>query len=436
VHYRRTRLLALACLATLCAAACSPSPVALGVFPSPPEVVPLEGRTGESLLLRHETGASHQVIADADGLRGPLLWDGSWEVLAGSEVLAVFEVGQGASRFEDCWPAEQASNVEPPVVACLQSSALGRASRPYGEAHAEFSSALAALEGRLGEGPADWYCFLGGEHLAAAAVLSGQDHAAMLERFESHCNFSLIHGVYMARTYLAPSLTEVCDHRVSYPLARIDHVSQCWNGVGMGLARLHRFAVAPIHEQCLTAPEPGAVKNCFEGALNYFYNYRFRVPVGSWGPPSIDARWCAANGAALGASGDFYDVCYRVAVRGLVADTADPLSTAFDFAAACRELPAAQFEGCMVAAGHLAARLVVDFRRPLTMVSGAVDVCRTGSGFYEPCLLRLFSGVVATRQSPSGFPQGELLPLVPVSHRSAVAGHLDRWLAATEGVGG
>jgi len=433
---KRSAVLFCGFVSLLGASGCGEPPVSLGTFPASPEVVPFAGRSGESVLLRHETGAGHSVVVDPAGIRGPLLWDGSWEIVDGSGTVAVFDVGPTVDRFESCWPEEQTKTVEPPVVACLQSVALRRASDPYADVHAEFTAALAVLEERFGEGPGDWYCFLGGEHVAAAAVLSGQDHVGMLERFDSHCSFSLIHGVYMARTYLEPDPEKVCDYRPSYRLAEVDHVSQCWNGVGMGLARQHRFDVVPAHAACLGAPEPGAVKNCYEGMLNYFYNYKFRSPGGGWGPPKVDSAWCSSTGPELEASPDFYDVCYRVAIRDLVVAAADPMGPAEGFATSCIGLPMSQAEGCMVAAGHLAARLVIDFRRPIEIVPSAVEVCRVGEGFSEPCLFRLFSGVVVTGQSPFGFPPGALLPLVPSAHRSAVAEHLDRWLASVDGVAG
>ena len=57
------------------------------------------------------------------------------------------------------------------------------------------------------------------------------------------------------------------------------------------------------------------------------------------------------------------------------------------------------------------------------------------AAFDEPCLIRLFSGLVETPQSPYGFPPAELLEEVPAEHRAAVAGHFERWFVSITSVG-
>jgi hypothetical protein len=209
------------------------------------------------------------------------------------------------------------------------------------------------------------------------------------------------------------------------------------------LARLHRFGADRIFESCVLAPEVGALKNCFEGALNHFYNYRFRVRPGAWGPPVVDASWCSSRSAELLASAEFQEVCYRVAVRGLLEETEPPMLPAERFVSSCDGLGVPARDGCMVAAGSLAARLLIDYRRPFDVVASAVPVCRSREStvdagnvaFDEPCLIRLFSGLVETPQSPYGFSTAELLGEVPAEHRRAIAEHFERWFASITSVG-
>ena len=432
----------------LSATACSTTtPVELGVFESTPEVLPFEGQPGDEVLLRHESGVEYPLVRDADGLRTPVLWDGAWEVLQGGAPRATFTIGTGPSgdlSFDSCWLDEPSDlRMRPEDVACLQSVAVEGRARVYGDVHRELDEALDRLDDLAPNGLRDWYCLLAGEMIAAAAVLDGQDTAGILSGFSSHCSFSLLHGTYMAKVAPGVDLTGVCDHRPEYPLAEVDHVSQCWNGIGIGLARLHRFDADHIFDACLLAPEIGALKNCFEGALNHFYNYRFRVRPGVWGPPVVDAAWCSLRSAALLASAEFQEVCYRVAVRGLLEETEPPMLPAERFVSSCEGLGVPARDGCMVAAGSLAARLIVDYRRPFDVVVASVGVCRISgttveagvAAFDEPCLIRLFSGLVETPQSPYGFPPAELLEEVPAEHRAAVAGHFERWFVSITSVG-
>ena len=436
----------------LSTAACTAqAPPSLGSFENTPELVPFDGPVRKELTLRHESGFEYRAVIDEGGLRTPVLWDGAWEVWDGTDRKGSFTVGTAPSppsspdrsAFDVCLADSTEARVRPEVVNCLQSAALDGRSRPYGDVHRELDDALRRLDTTAANGLRDWYCFLAGEMIAAAAVLDGQDATAMLSGFSSHCSFSLIHGVYMAKVAPGVDLTKVCDHQSRYALAEIDHVSQCWNGIGIGLARLHRFDAERIYESCLAAPEAGARKNCFEGALNHFYNYRFRLPTGTWGPPVIDAAWCGSRGIELVASQEFQEVCYRVAVRGLLEATDPPMAPAEKFVRSCDGLAGPAREGCMVAAGSLAARLIIDYRRSIEVVESAVTICdipeaSTSGGeevFDQPCLLRLFSGLVETPQSPYGFPVDELLVKVPEAHRRAVAEHFERWFSAIATVG-
>lgn len=422
-------------------AACTPvgeTSVVTQSFRNTPETLPLEVPAGEKVLLRHASGVEYELTSVAGGARTPVLWDGVWEAAHGSERVR-FTVGpsaEGDDSFEACRTSVADDSLRPEVVACVQASAMRRGSRPYEDAHRELDEMLVAVEKVSPDGPADWYCFLGGEMIAAAAVLNGADSKAMLEEFSSHCSFSLVHGVYMAKVVPGVDLGAICDHRDGFTLPEVDHVSQCWNGIGIGLARLYRFDAATIFAACSAAPEVGALKNCFEGALNFFYNYRFRLAPGDWSPPTIDARWCASVDAELLASEEFQEVCYRVAVRGLLAQTTEPMTPAEEFVVTCRGLRDPARDGCMVAAGSLAARLIIDYRRPLDVLPSAVAVCALRTDTYdEPCLLRLFSGLLETPQSPFGFPREELLPGVPAAHRKAVDEHFERWALSIAGFG-
>lgn len=410
----------------------------IGAFTNTPEVLALDLPAGERVVLRHESGVEYDLESDADGVRTPVLWDGLWEARHGKDRFR-FTVGPpvvGDGSFEACRTAVDDGSFRADVVACLQASAMRRGERPYAAAHRELDEFLRAVDAASPDGPADWYCFLGGEMIAASAVLHGDDPVAMLQEFSSHCSFSLVHGVYTAKVAPDVDPRSICVYRDGFGLPEVDHVSQCWNGIGIGLARIHRFDAAKIFAACTLAPEVGALKNCFEGALNFFYNYRFRLAPGDWSPPRLDAGWCASRGEALLLSAEFQEVCYRVAVRGLLEETVEPMAPAEEFVATCRTLADAPHRGCMVAAGSLAARLVIDYRRPIDVVPSAVDVCRVTSDVYdEPCLLRLFSGLLATPQSPFGFPSAELLARVPERHRQAVAEHFDRWSQAISGVG-
>lgn len=409
-----------------------------GSFTNTPETLPLDVPAGEKVLLRHESGVEYEITSEAGGLRTPVLWDGEWEARHNGEH-SRFVVGSNAleaASFESCRSSVADDSLHADLVVCLQSSAMRRGERPYVDAHRELDELLNTIEERSPDGPADWYCFLGGEMIAAAAVLNGADATDILREFSSHCSFSLIHGVYMAKVAPGADLRGLCGYQEGFGLAEIDHVSQCWNGIGIGLARLYRFDATEIFDSCSAAPEVGALKNCFEGALNFFYNYRFRLAPGDWSPPTIDARWCASVDAKLLASEEFQEVCYRVAVRGLLSETTEPMAPAEEFVVTCRVLRGPSRDGCMVAAGSLAARLIVDYRRSLDVLPSAVAVCALRTNTYdEPCLVRLFSGLLETPQSPFGFPAEELLPGVPAAHRQAVGEHFERWAKAITGVG-
>ena len=434
---RRSLLVLLA----LVAAACAPgekSPTLMGAFQNTPEVLPLNVPAGEKVLLRHTNGTEYTLASEAGGVRTPVLWDGAWEVVSGGQ-RSQFTVGTPAATadsFDACRAAAVDDSVRAEVLACVQSSAMRRGERAYADAHKELDAMLAALEKATPNGPANWYCFMGGEMIAAAAVLNGADASVMLRDFTSHCSFSLIHGVYMAKVAPGLDLRSVCEYQEGFGLQEVDHVSQCWNGIGIGLARIHRFDAGKIFQACAEAPEVGALKNCFEGALNFFYNYQFRLSPGDWYPPSIDARWCASQEEALLGSEEFQEVCYRVAVRGLLEETLDPMAPAKRFAETCRALAGPAREGCMVAAGSLSARLIIDYRRSLDLASEAVEVCGVTTGVYdEPCLVRLFSGLLATPQSPYGFSAEDLLVHAPKAHRQVLSEHFARWSKAILGVG-
>lgn len=434
---RRLLLPALVVLASSCAANSS-IPLLEESFTNTPEMLPLDVPAGETVWLRHESGVEYELTATTGGLRSPVLWDGEWEARAGGK-RATFTVGAKAfetDSFELCRTSVEDDALRAEVIVCVQSSAMRRGGRSYADAHRELDDFLSAVEKRSPDGPADWYCFLGGETIAAAAVLRGANDTEILRGYSSHCSFSLIHGVYMAKVVPGVDLGKMCRYEEGFGLSEVDHVSQCWNGIGIGLARLHRFDAAKIFDACRAAPEVGALKNCFEGALNFFYNYRLRLAPGDWSPPSIDARWCAALEPALRSSEEFQEVCYRVAVRGLLEETVDPMTPAEDFVVTCRTLTGAARNGCMVAAGSLAARLVIDYRRPLEVVPSAVSVCSVSAGTYdEPCLVRLFSGLLTTPQNPFGFSSEDLLPRAPSPHRQAIGEHFERWSQAIDGVG-
>lgn len=425
----------------LVAAACTPgekSPTVIGVFQNTPDVLPLNVPAGEKVLLRHVNGTEYTLTSDVGGVRTPVLWDGTWEVVSGGQ-RSRFTVGTPATTtdsFDACHGTDVDTSLRAEVLACVQSSAMRRGERAYADAHQELDALLAMLEEAAPNGPANWYCFMGGEMIAAAAILNGADASVMLRDFTSHCSFSLIHGVYMTKVAPGVDLRSVCRHEEGFGLQEVDHVSQCWNGIGIGLARIHRFDAEKIFQACAAAPEIGALKNCFEGALNFFYNYRFRLSPGDWYPPNIDARWCASQEEALLMSEEFQDVCYRVAVRGLLEETLDPMAPAKRFAQTCRTLAGPARKGCMVAAGSLSARLIIDYRRSLDPAPEAVEVCGVATAMYdEPCLVRLFSGLLATPQSPYGFPAEELLVYVPKAHRQVIVEHFARWSKTIAGVG-
>ena len=408
----------------------------LGAFRDTPEFIPFDA--GADVVLRHQSGAEYSGTSTPRGLETPILWDGSWEVLRGGVVVATFSVGPaelGDGSFAGCIPKSPPFTVAPDPIACLQSAALRSGARPYADAHAELDEVLAGLERVAPNGPANWYCFLAGEAIAAAAVLNGADLAAMFTGHSSHCSFSLLHGAYAAKVRPGTDLRAVCDHRAEYALEEDEHTSQCWNGIGIGLARLHRFDEHRIVEACQEAPGVGALKNCFEGALNHFRNYRLRLPAGSWGPPQVDPRWCASRRGDVSTSADFQEACYRAATNVFLERTAAPMEPAERFVAVCASLTDPGRQGCMGAAGSLAGRLVLHYKHPLGVVPAAVDVCGTVTRFDEGCLVRLFSTLLRTPQNRSGFTEEELLPLVPQAHLAAIAGHFERWQVSISGIG-
>lgn len=114
-------------------------------------------------------------------------------------------------------------------------------------------------------------CRLGGNVLAEAAVVSGQDPVLLLDTEDSVCDFSLPHGVASAVSFWADNpaeaTAELCQDVERGRLRAFTVGSQCWHGAGQGVARRTAFDFSTVALFCRTAPNLKFMQNCMEGAL-------------------------------------------------------------------------------------------------------------------------------------------------------------------------
>jgi len=439
---KRRTLAVTALAATAALAACSAPAEPDATFPNTPETLAI-GAPGQRVELRHESGLTYELTADDDGVRTPVLWDGLWRATAGDEETVV-RIGNPAPHgdYRYCWAGteqggDRLSGLRPQNVVCAQSTALADGGTPYAEQHEKVRAMLDWLDQGTRAVLRGWYCHLVGEVAASAAVLHAQDVERIVTGNPSHCNFSVIHGAYAAKVVPGGDVGGICSHREDYPMAYDPHMTQCWHGVGMGLARIHRFDIARVDAECARAGDAGWAKNCVEGALNFANNYHLRLEPGEWGPARIDPAWCAGKSAAAHDPRSFSDVCYRIAAKHLLERVDDALAPARRLADGCAGLSDDVRHGCVVAAGSLAGQLIVGYDRPIALVADAADVCAEPvGGFDAGCLERLYSALLLTAQNPKGFPAEEILDLAPESERDSLRAHLDRQAQNTAGISG
>lgn len=415
----------------------------------------------QEVTLRHEHGIVHRILSTDGTIEPPLLWDGAWRVETQGSAVKRIRVGATidtrlaadaetlGERLLACWGvgtgAEPPRATTPDGVRCTQSLVTDVAARRgYDEAAAMIEHARKGLT----DDQNLWgrYCNIAGEAAAAGAVFGGADGRTLIREQRSFCDYSVPHGVGAATVILHAEepiipATAVCAEDPLSSLPALARTSQCWHGVGMGLARLHRLDLGTAAGDCRRAPEDSSRMNCIEGLLAFARTYRLRGPgaVSEWRALALDGETCGA----IGSDPSLLDTCYRsigqTFARDAVDRSDDSAQTREDAVGAmtrtCAASPVTHQTFCWAGVGTVVAASLHQDLSDIAEISRWLATCdsATDTASREVCYERAALGLLANDQLVDGLDVETLTGLVPPAMRAGLREKLLYWIESLGG---
>lgn len=435
----------------LCAsllAACGAGGTKVRTPDAPVAIDVLGTANGETIVLHHESGVSHRMLA-ADGVvHPPLLIDGAWRIETDGSQIGSILVGTdpdknaGGKELLACWTGEGAEpprTTTPEGVRCTQSLVLRVATERGYQAAAGIIE-----EARRGLG-ADrnlWgrYCNIAGDAAAMGAVLAGEDGRELIRTADSFCDYSVLHGVGAGIVLLnaenpVAAVRAVCAPDPLADLPTISRTSQCWHGAGTGFARTTRLDLSQGERLCREAPEEASRLNCIEGLFSFTRTYALRGESvrAVWPGIHIDGTTCNR----LEGSPALLETCYRSGAQTLVLDASNAHA---DSGAARESAVGVMLSTCSASTGDHTAEcwsglgtLVASALHPdldeADEVRRWLNVCSEAptSNAVVRCFERAALGILANDQLVTGLTVEEIVELVPEDLRTGLREKLTNW---------
>jgi hypothetical protein len=339
--------------------------------------------------------------------------------------------GGGLTHLGACFAPERP---EPEMLRCAQTvvtlAGIDGGYRQDAQALLELSQsdlARGAIGGRL--------CRLGGNALAEANVIGGQDPAFLLNTEVSVCDFSLPHGVASAVAFWArtpeQSIAELCEPVERGPLGAYTVGTQCWHGAGQGIIRRTAFDFAAVAEFCRAAPDRGFTQNCMEGALIEGLDaaaWSEGLPDYQHPGTQITLETCVKT-----FPDEYLSPCYRYGADAVIR-TSGELAAVETIAAMCADPAVRGPLDCWQAFGDVLARWQA-VHPDIVAIDTVISRCQQANEqiHRQVCVLRLVNTLLA---KPGQSEIDKLLIHVPAEHIDTVRPAVEQFAETIRGLRG